>query len=236
MTTDLEKAEAAARMVGEKRTQLVQQRSALCDERDDVALRAYTGDAQARKRLDEINTALVTHASELELASLDAALRAAGKQVAALQQATNRGIAKQHIERLHELLVAFQELAAPLDKCLGRTVAGSFGGLRYDPGPADPPLLDRAGETIGRIVTQLRAIDLCMGSDLCRDVSWPLRRWSVGHAMDFRQDVQALLSSLGRLPRPSECDFTGLIGALAARIKATIVQYERTNNNVEQAA
>jgi hypothetical protein len=84
-TTDLEKAEAVVRMVREKRAQLVQQRSALCDERDDVALRAYVGDRQARKRLDEINVALSTH-SELELAAIDAALKAAGAVVAAAKQ------------------------------------------------------------------------------------------------------------------------------------------------------
>jgi hypothetical protein len=43
-----------------------------------VALDAHTGDGKARKRLDEINAAVATHASELQ--SLDAALRAAGEK------------------------------------------------------------------------------------------------------------------------------------------------------------
>ena len=90
MTTDLEKAEAVMRMIGEKRAQFVQQHSVLCDERDDVALRAYVGDADARKRLDAINVALATHASDLELAAIDAALKAAVAGVAAAQQAVAR--------------------------------------------------------------------------------------------------------------------------------------------------
>ena len=117
--TDLEKAEAVVRTIEEKRAQFVQQRSALCDERDDVALRAYIGDVQARKRLDEINTVLATRVSEMELASLDAANRAANKQVAAVKQAIGQEAARQHFKQLHEQLDALQQMAGPLDACLG---------------------------------------------------------------------------------------------------------------------
>jgi hypothetical protein len=62
-----------------KREACVRAGTELHDERANVPLSAHTGDAKARKRLDEINTAVATHASEL--ASLDAALRAAADKL-----------------------------------------------------------------------------------------------------------------------------------------------------------
>jgi hypothetical protein len=230
MKTDLEKAEAVVRTIEEKRTQFVQQRSALCDERDDVALRAYIGDAQARKRLDAINVALATHASEMELASLDAAKRAANKQVAAVKQAIGQEAARQHFKRLHEALDALQEMAGPLDDVLGGLQPGSMGGKKYVPGPANPPLLDRAGECIGQIFTQLKAIDACTGSDVRRGVSWPPGSWSRGHVADLRKALEgAAQTYCGRLPPPSERNFSGLIGVLVAGVKAALAQHEQTN-------
>jgi hypothetical protein len=75
----LEKAEAVVNMLGEKRAACIKHGTDLQDERASVALAAYTGDEAALKRLGEIETALATHTSSL--ASLDSALRAAGKQV-----------------------------------------------------------------------------------------------------------------------------------------------------------
>jgi hypothetical protein len=140
MSMDLEKAEAVVNMLGEKRAACIKHGTDLQDERASVALAVYTGDEAARKRLGEIETALTTHTSSL--ASIDAALRAASERVVAAQQATAREIVKQHTKQLLEQISAIQEMAAPLDVCLGRTVAGQFGGFRYDAGPADPPLLD----------------------------------------------------------------------------------------------
>jgi len=49
-----------------KRSRLIQNGIELQDERANVSLAAHTGDAKARKRLDEINRALAEHGSELD--------------------------------------------------------------------------------------------------------------------------------------------------------------------------
>jgi uncharacterized coiled-coil protein SlyX len=63
-----------------KRAVCIKHGTELNNERANVALDAHTGDAKARKRLDEINVAVATHQSELQ--SLDAALRAAADKLA----------------------------------------------------------------------------------------------------------------------------------------------------------
>jgi hypothetical protein len=141
-TTDLEKAEAVVRMVREKRAQLVQQRSAWCDERDDVALRAYVGDRQARKRLDEINVALSTH-SELELAAIDAALKAAGAVVAAAKQVVADDEGHRARARARSIL---KELAA-CGPQLDRVVEHPDGSGPYS--PADPQAVAKDGGVCG---------------------------------------------------------------------------------------
>jgi hypothetical protein len=235
MSTDLEKAEAVVRTIEEKRAQFIKQRSTLCDERDDVALRAYTGDVQARKRLDEINVALATRVSEMELASVAGALRAANKQVAAAKQAIGHEAAKQHFKKLHEQLNALEEMAGPLDACLGSLQPGSMGGRKYVPGLANPPLLDCCGECVGQIFISAKAIDECTGSDLRRGVSWPPGRWSKGHVADLRKVLETTVQSYcGRLP--STRNFAGLITALADSIKAAMKQREQTDNAGRVAA
>ena len=71
----VEKAEKVAASLEAKREACVKHGTELQDERANVALSAHTGDAKARERLDEINSEIAVHASEL--ASLDTALRAA---------------------------------------------------------------------------------------------------------------------------------------------------------------
>jgi hypothetical protein len=88
MSNDVEK---AAQIIGEleqKRSACVQRGTELADERANVALAAHTGDAKAAKRLDEIHKAIVVHGSEL--ASLDAALKAAGERLTAAKEAEAR--------------------------------------------------------------------------------------------------------------------------------------------------
>jgi hypothetical protein len=68
-----------------KRTAAVQRGAELADERASVALAAHTGDQQAAEHLQEIHQAIAVHGSEL--ASLDAAIRAAGEKVEAAQSA-----------------------------------------------------------------------------------------------------------------------------------------------------
>ena len=76
--TDVEKAAAVVRSLEEKREQCVRRGIELADARAAIALDAHTGNSKARKQLDEINGQIATHASEL--ASYDAALRAAGER------------------------------------------------------------------------------------------------------------------------------------------------------------
>jgi hypothetical protein len=68
-----------------------------------VALAAHTGDKVARKRLDEINALVTTHASEL--ASIDAALRAAGERVVTARAAAEREAAKANAAEIRKLLL-----------------------------------------------------------------------------------------------------------------------------------
>jgi hypothetical protein len=100
MSTDLEKAEAVVTRLEENRTACVKHGTELTDERNNVALAAHTGDAKARKRLNDINTALAVQASEL--ASLDVALRAAGERVVVAQHAKARDERRTEIKRLQE--------------------------------------------------------------------------------------------------------------------------------------
>src|SRR5262249_9734736 len=81
----VEKAETVIADLEAKRAACVKRGTELADERAAVALAAHTGDAKARKRLDEINAAIASHASEL--ASFDAALKAAGERLLRAQSA-----------------------------------------------------------------------------------------------------------------------------------------------------
>src|SRR5690242_18631209 len=86
----IEKAETVLAELEAKRAACVKRGTELADERAAVALDAHTGNIKARKRLDEINTAIATHGSEL--ASLGAAIKAAGERLQQAQAAE----AKQH--------------------------------------------------------------------------------------------------------------------------------------------
>jgi hypothetical protein len=58
------KAEATIAALERKRADAIKAGTELQDERANVALAAHTGDAKARKRLDEINETLAVHTSE----------------------------------------------------------------------------------------------------------------------------------------------------------------------------
>jgi hypothetical protein len=77
-------AEATVASLEQKRIKCVAHGTELQDERANVALAAHTGDVKARKRLDEINSEIAVHTSEL--AGLDAALRAAGEHLEEARQ------------------------------------------------------------------------------------------------------------------------------------------------------
>src|SRR5262249_43518711 len=84
LMNEVQKSEAVIADLETKRAACVKRGTELADERAAVALDAHTGNAKARKRLDEINAGIAAYGSEL--ASFDAAIKAAGER---LQQAQN---------------------------------------------------------------------------------------------------------------------------------------------------
>jgi DNA repair exonuclease SbcCD ATPase subunit len=105
-TAAVEQAQDVIAKLERKRAACVRRGTEWADERAATALEAHTGNKAARQRLDEINTALATHASEL--ASFDAALVRAGEQLAAAQAAKAR---EQDCEQACEQRSAFSRLA-----------------------------------------------------------------------------------------------------------------------------
>jgi chromosome segregation ATPase len=103
----VEKAEAVVAQLEQKRSACVRHGTELQDERANVALSAHTGDAKARKRLDEINSEIAVHSSEL--ASLDAALGAASERLEKARQHEAQKADRQRATALRQELVAFRE-------------------------------------------------------------------------------------------------------------------------------
>ena len=106
-----------------KRAKCIQRGTDLQDERANVALAAHTGDGKARKRLDEINAALATHASEL--ASIDAAIRAAGERLAAARHAEAIEADKANARQIKQVVADLQEHGAVLDNSLADLVTAA---------------------------------------------------------------------------------------------------------------
>jgi hypothetical protein len=107
-----------------KRGVAIRRGTDLADERANVALAAHTGDEKAAKRLEEIHAAIVRHGSEL--ASLDAAIRAAGEKVEMARAALARAT-----ERLRILdLKKHNDEVRKLGPWMDRAVADYVGGLR----------------------------------------------------------------------------------------------------------
>jgi hypothetical protein len=113
---NLEKATAIVTRLEEKRVACIRQGTDLADERANVALAAHTGDAKAAKRLQEIHQAIATHSSEL--ASIDAALRAAGERVVTARQVIEGEAAKANAVEVRKLLASFLEAARDADAVL----------------------------------------------------------------------------------------------------------------------
>jgi hypothetical protein len=199
---------------------------AIAQERQALGFDLHVNESkEAELRLKGTRVELSSLAEEKE--TLTGAIVELKKRLAAEQQATNREIARGHTKRLHEQLRALQELAGPLDMCLGSMGPGQMGGSRYVPGLANPPLLDRAGTLVAEIIGELEALGRGRG------VKWPPRRWSLGHAEDLRRDVQAFVEHFGHLPAPSGRNFAGLIGVLMASVKA---QHDEQTNKAEEIA
>jgi hypothetical protein len=107
-----------------KRTACVALGTELADERANVALAAHTGDEQAAKRLQEIHQAIAVHGSEL--ASLDAALRAAATKVEAAQAAVAIERQKADAVKLRQVSRAFVNQLRKVDKALDDLVNGLY--------------------------------------------------------------------------------------------------------------
>jgi hypothetical protein len=100
-----------------KRADAIRRGVDLADERSNIAFQAHTtNDAAAAKRLQEIHQQIAVHGSEL--ASLDAAIRAASAKVEAAQAALAVEVQKVDALRLRTASRAFTAHMRKLDKAL----------------------------------------------------------------------------------------------------------------------
>jgi hypothetical protein len=108
-------AQAVVTRLEEKRAAAVQRGTDLADERADIAFKAHTTkDEKASKRLAEIHQAIAIHGSEL--ASLDAALRAAATKVEHAEAALTVEQRRSQIKEQQKHSKEFRELGPFLDK------------------------------------------------------------------------------------------------------------------------
>jgi uncharacterized protein YukE len=104
-----------------KRGDAVRRGTDLADERSSIAFQAHTtNDAAATKRLQEIHQAIAVHASEL--ASLDAAIRAAGEKVDAAKAAVAVEMQKLNALKLRAASRAFAAHLKKIDAALDALV------------------------------------------------------------------------------------------------------------------
>jgi hypothetical protein len=116
-------AEQVLASLEQKRAKCIQRGTDLQDERANVALAAHTGDGKARKRLDEINAAVTTHASEL--ASIDAAIGAAQDRLQRARAAETQAADRVAALELKKLVEAMSEHFAVVDDALADFVTAS---------------------------------------------------------------------------------------------------------------
>jgi hypothetical protein len=228
--TDIEAAERVLAQLSDQKDRASEQVKKMSAERQAWAYSAHVdGSEQAKTRLAALNKTMAEMATTIE--SLDASLVEARKRLDAAQQATNHEIARGHIKRLHEQLCALEEMAGPLDLCLGQMVAGQMGGRKYVPGLKNPPLLLATGDKLASIVQELTSLGLDRG------VKWLPGRWDVAHVADLRIELQKMVQAYcGRLPPPSACNFAGLIGVLVAALKTALTQHGEQTTNDKVAA
>ena len=116
-TNSVAAAEGVVAALEAKREACVRAGVELQDERTALAFSAHAdGDAKARSRLEQVHTAIATHASEL--ASLDAALRAAGERLERARQAEAARADKARSGELLKELDRFREIGRELDVVL----------------------------------------------------------------------------------------------------------------------
>jgi hypothetical protein len=114
--SDVEKAKEVIAGLEAKREACIKHGTELADERANVALAAHTGDQKAKKRLDDIHQKIVVHVSEL--ASLDAALRAAGEKLTAAERAVDAAAEREKASRRKTAIADLREVAPAFDEVL----------------------------------------------------------------------------------------------------------------------
>jgi hypothetical protein len=115
--SDLEKAQEVVTKLEAKREACIRRGTELQDERATLAYSAHANnDAKAKTRLEEVHTAIATHASEL--ASLDAALKAAADRLEKARQHETQKADRAAAGELRKELARFRELGGQLDVAL----------------------------------------------------------------------------------------------------------------------
>jgi hypothetical protein len=237
MSNDVEKAQAIVADLEAKRHALIRNGTDLSDEHAHVALAAYySGDAKARKRLDEIEAALSKHT--VDLASIDAALKAAAANVTAARAAADRSTNAEHIAKVHALLTDLLAVAPQLDLMTADARNPDSGKVVPVSEPPrhlkNPPLQVRIADLVGALLAELRALglaryqlvqfDIGMGGKktLTVDVTFPPWNWSAASPSDLKKELTATIGKYQRdyFSAGQRDTFKALIGGWAARIKA----------------
>jgi hypothetical protein len=127
--SEVEKFEALAADIERKRADCVRRGTELADERAAISLAACTGDAKAAKRLTEIHAALAAHSSEL--ASVDAALKAAAEKLAVAERNAAQEEDRKAARRLRTVAQRMKQRGKNLDAALA-IVTEELVGLQAD--------------------------------------------------------------------------------------------------------
>ena len=114
--TETQKVEAIIRDLENKRREIVEKGIELTDERQRIAFSAHTGDSKARKRLDEINSAMASHASEV--AGIEAAIVEATARLDAAHCDAALAADREAAQKLSKELAVFEECASEMDAAL----------------------------------------------------------------------------------------------------------------------
>src|SRR5262249_9845936 len=114
--SEVKKCEATIGDLEHKRAACTKRGTELADERAAVALDAHTGNAKAAKRLAEIHSAIAMHGSEL--ASLDAAIKAAGERLRQAQEAEARAEERRIALEIRKLAKELKEAGRIADEGL----------------------------------------------------------------------------------------------------------------------
>jgi hypothetical protein len=127
--TEVEKCETIITELERKRAACMQRGTELAAERDGIALAACTGDAKSVKRLAEIHAAIAVQSSEL--ATFDAAKKAAGEKLVVAQRAAAQEEDRKAARRLRTVAQRMKQRGKNLDAALA-IVIDELVGLKTD--------------------------------------------------------------------------------------------------------